>query len=184
MDSRKLQRTASHVRKEGMGEHPLQWLRADMWADYRRVAPADYNSEMSEAELQHMIKNARETWARAHKDWTPEGDGEIAPHACSERAQPDYHRRARVAWCVPPSPPSRCSQACGCAAQPSFKPVGSQHGQRCHQRAPRPARSRRLTSATARANKPASQARTMTCLDQSRTAQRSPSLAPRKVSAS
>ena len=85
MDSRKLQRTASHVRKEGMGEHPLQWLRADMWADYRRVAPADYNSEMSEAELQHMIKNARETWARAHKDWTPEGDGEIAPHACSER---------------------------------------------------------------------------------------------------
>ena len=30
MESRRLQRTSSHSRKEGMGDHRLKWLRADI----------------------------------------------------------------------------------------------------------------------------------------------------------
>ena len=123
MESRRLQRTSSHSRKEGMGDHRLKWLRADIvrepplpatlrkrkagvksgirillcscasrhnhsrqadarccyvtqWAEYRLTAPADYNSELSQEELNQLIKNARQIWADAHRDWTPEGDGE------------------------------------------------------------------------------------------------------------
>ena len=51
-------------------------LRRAQWAEYRRTPAADYNSELSQEEMNAIIKTARQIWADAHRDWTPGGDGE------------------------------------------------------------------------------------------------------------
>ena len=133
--------SAASSMQESLGSHKLDWLRADQvcaprplnfgapsnqmmpswatvcvvalaqWADYRRLTAPDNHVDLSDADLQRMVQNARRTWARVHQHWDPNSDGERRIHVISP-AELSHELNDRPHHCLSDLTP----------AQPIFRP--------------------------------------------------------------